>query len=258
MRVKGIVFGTIGLFLGIMFGGTIAMAEAKKTPPSFAVVTYLKGEASFLQKGETQWRTLLQGSKVQPGTQIKTMKNARIEMKLPDGSYIRFDEGTTFEIQDLSYEREKVGIIFKVRVLLGKTWANVKKLFSKRSRFEVASRTSIAGVRGTIYRMNVEEDETTIVKVYTGEIYVIPPPKEVPKPYREVEGPKEIARPYQEVPGPREVTLQEWEYIVRSMQQIVIRPDGTAIDPVKFDPVQDLDDWVKWNKERDSLIKEEK
>lgn len=257
MKIKGIVLVTIGLFLGINIDVKLALAETKKDSQTFALVTYLTGKATCLPKGETTWRPLAQGSRVQGGTQIKTMKDSRIEVRLPDGSYIRFAEDTTFEIQDLSYERERVGIIFKVRVFIGKTWANVRKLFSKRSRFEVASRTSVAGVRGTIYRMNVEEDETTVVKVYKGEIYVIPPPKEVPKPYHEVEGPKEVPKPYAEVPGPREVTLQEWEYIVKSMQEITIRPDGQALKPVKFDPIKDLDEWVKWNKERDNLIKEE-
>jgi hypothetical protein len=257
MKIKGTLFIIIGLFLWITPDGTPARGEEKKTTPSsFAIVTYIKGDASYLPTGEIEWRPLYQGTRLGVGTQIKTMKDSRIELKLPDGSYIRFAEETRFEIQDLYYEREKVGIILKVRVFLGKVWANVRKLFTKRSRFEVSSRTSVAGVRGTIYRMDVEKDETTVIKVYKGEIYVIPPPKEIPKPYYEIEGPKEIARPYTVIPGPNEVTLQEWEYIVQSMQEIVIRPDGQVIKPAKFDPVKDLDDWVRWNKERDILVED--
>ena len=53
------------------------------------------------------------------------------------------------------------------------------------------------------------------------------------------------------VAGPHAVSMEEWTYIVKSMQQIIIRPDGTPTKPMPFLAGEDLNDWVRWNQERD-------
>jgi hypothetical protein len=256
MDLKKIVTGiVIGIILGLLINGTSAMARSEVELSDTAVVTYLKGKADYLPSGKTDWQKLTKGARLPLGTKVKTLKKARVEFKLPDGSYIRFAENTTFTIADLKYDtKKKKGLFFKVRVLLGRSWANAQKLLGRRSKFEVASKTSVAGVRGTIYRMDVKKDQTTTVKVYSGNVYVIPPPREIPKPYYDVKGPQEVPKPYTEVPKPREVTLQEWEYVVKAMQKIVIMPDGKAQKPVTFDPAKEQDDWIQWNKKRDKGI----
>lgn len=77
--------------------------------------------------------------------------------------------------------------------------------------------------------------------------YVEPPEK--------VMKPSTIAGPYP-VPGPRTVSMEEWTYIVRALQQIVIRPDGRALKPEGFDLAKDdLIEWVRWNKRIDAGIR---
>jgi hypothetical protein len=45
--------------------------------------------------------------------------------------------------------------------------------------------------------------------------------------------------------------MEEWTVIVKAMQQISISPQGVASQPQDFTPQQDMDDWVRWNQERD-------
>lgn len=44
---------------------------------------------------------------------------------------------------------------------------------------------------------------------------------------------------------------EEWTYIVSAMQQINIQPDGTPSEPFRFSAEADLDEWVRWNRDRD-------
>ena len=53
------------------------------------------------------------------------------------------------------------------------------------------------------------------------------------------------------IAGPHPVSMEEWTYIVKSMQQIFIRPDGTPAKPMPFLAIEDINDWVRWNQERD-------
>jgi hypothetical protein len=99
----------------------------------------------------------------------------------------------------------------------------------------------------------VDHDQSALVRVYDGEVSVsggtaaagvqIPAPIYT-KPHK-VEGPKPV-------PGPRKVTMEEWTYIIKSMQQIRIGADGVAEAPRDFTEAEDRNDWVDWNKKLDA------
>jgi hypothetical protein len=119
-------------------------------------------------------------------------------------------------------------------------------------KFEVSSDNAVAGVRGTVYRMNVQEDKSALVRVYDGEVAVSggskPPDageQTLGKKPTRIAGPKPIA-------GPQKITMEEWTVLLRSMQQISIRSDGVADKPREFTEQEDRDEWVDWNKQRDN------
>ena len=93
-----------------------------------------------------------------------------------------------------------------------------------------------------------------MVKVYDGSVYVAGAQKEESKPVTQTGGPVPVTGP-QPVPPPyHEVTMEEWHVIVKSFQQITISPQGVPSQPQDFTPQQDMDDWVKWNQERDKQL----
>jgi len=219
-----------------------------------AKATYVQGEVHKTEDDLPAGAPLVLGDQLYKGNRFSTGEDARIELKLPDDSFLRFDEKTAFELTAVEYDPSRKKRSISVRMILGKTWANVSKMVSGEGRFEVTTRTAVAGVRGTVYRVNVQEDDTVIVKVYWGEILLkskpaeasAPPTPKLSKPSRAL-GPQPIA-------GPKPVSMEEWTYIVKSMQQIIVRPDGTATKPFRFSPQDDLNGWVRWNKERDEAI----
>lgn len=219
-----------------------------------AKVALLKGSASVVKKGMAEAQPLAQDDMLSGGDRITTGKKSRIELKMPDGSFLRFDEETTFELQSVAFEKKQKRRKITVSMILGKTWAKVSRLFGVKGRFEIATRTAVAGVRGTVYRVNVDRDDSVIVKVYWGEVVVnnamqakaTGQPAPITKPTK-VKGPVPI-------PGPHPVSMKEWTYIVKALHQINILPDGTVTKPFRFSIKDDLNEWVIWNQKRDEEL----
>ena len=245
-------------FLMLVLLSCYTDAQNETVPIEFkggnAKVALLKGSASLIKKDMVEARPLTQDDLLAGGDRISTGKNSRIELKMPDGSYLRFDEETTFELQSMAFEKKKKRRKITVSMILGKTWAKVSRLFGLKGRFEIATSTAVAGVRGTVYRMNVNKDNSVTVKVYWGEVVINSAmkastgtqPVKITKPTK-VEGPRPV-------PGPHPVSMEEWTYIVKALHQINIRPDGTVTKPFRFSVQEDLNEWVIWNQKRDEEI----
>lgn len=98
------------------------------------------------------------------GDSVRTGKDSRAELSFSDGSTIRLGENSKFLIRQNGTTRS-------FTLLSGKFWAKVAKL-SERARFEVESPTAVAGVRGTVFKVEVDQDSTSRVAVEEGEVEV--------------------------------------------------------------------------------------
>jgi ferric-dicitrate binding protein FerR (iron transport regulator) len=248
-------FGTYGVLATLFFcltflvfpaaAGTVKVDVGTGT----AAVTTLTGKALVTRVGTTQRVKLATGVLLAAGDQVTTGTGARLELKLPDGSTLRFDERTTFKLVAMTGSQKGQTRNIRISMVVGKTWARVAKLFGKkRGGFDIATQTAVAGVRGTTFRMNVEEDNSAVLKVYGGEV-------EVRKKSEAATGTKAAPPVFTKpvpIQGPHPISMEEWVYIVKSLQQININSDGTATKPFRFDIKADLNDWVKWNQMRDS------
>jgi len=235
----------------LLTGLTMAVAAADD---SAAVVTKLDGTASVFTKGGKTGTPLKKSDKLMKGQEVKVGEKSRLELKYPDGTVMRFAERSTVKIDDVTYDSKTQSKKVKVDLGGGKVWANVKKLVTSDSKVEVKTVNAVAGVRGTVYRVNVDEDNSAMVKVYDGSVAVAGVPKETPKPSGQFTAPVPVAGPTPVPPPYHEVSMEEWTVIVKSMQQITVSPQGVASKPKDFTPQEDMDDWVKWNQERDKQL----
>lgn len=217
-----------------------------------AKVALLDGTASVVPKGEDEWHPLKVGGILKGGDLVHTGSKSKLEIVLHDNTLLRFADNTRFKILQIDCgEKSKITNV-KIHLTLGRTWANVSRTLGVKTKFELSCENAVAGVRGTVYRMNVSDDKSVLVRVYDGGVYVtgrgkvIEPPKTIKAPHK-IQGPTPV-------PGPEKVTLEEWTYIIKSMQQIRIRGDGTAEKPRDFTVEEDRNDWVDWNRSRDSLL----
>lgn len=216
-----------------------------------ARIGYLEGEVKILPRGSDAWRDLDKRDLLRDGDEVKLGKNAKLEIVLVDKSKIRFAENTRFKV--LQVPRE-IGDDARVHLFVGRTWANVRTAIGVKRRFEVACDNAVAGIRGTVYRMNVHEDKSALIRVYKGEVAVwgafkplnVDRTEEIfgktPTP---VEGPRRV-------PGPTRITMEEWTILLKAMQEVSVSSDGKPGKPRIFTDQEDRDDWVEWNRMRDS------
>ena len=211
---------------------------------SNAVVSVLIGKAKVMAKGNKKWSFISQGYSASQGDRIKTGPDSRIEITLPDKSSIRLASNSEIFLNDTYFNSTTGGKKMSVKLMLGKLWSKVSNLVDAESKFEVETHNAVAGVRGTVFRVNANEDKSVVVKVYTGAVAV----SNMPIYARKHKKGKRV-----QVAGPKQVSKQEWEeYITKAMQEVRISANGDMSKPQTFASNDDKDDWVKWNEELDS------
>ena len=249
-------FGCILLSV-IMLAGMCPSIEAQELfvfpiQGEAARVTFVQGQVQRQSLAEGPWVGLPLGSFVQAGERIMTMKGSRVELQLPDRSVIRFDEESDVRLVEAEYDPAQTKRNVSFSLMLGKTWANIQKAFGSRKGVQVETENAVVGVRGTVFRINVAVNRSTMVRVYRGSVEVsksprVPGPGEVGSEVQRVSGPTRIS-------GPHRVTMEEWIRIVGAMQQITVSPEGIPSEPRTFTMQEDLSDWVQWNLQRDRLL----
>ncbi len=144
---------------------------------------------------------------------LRTGAGGGLKLTLSDQSVVVLGPDSELVIERAEFEgqeRSKVSL----KLLVGGIWAKVKKAIAgSDSTFEVSAARAVAGVRGTIFRVDATpliagthppKIRETVVRVTEGRVAVnaqVKKPAAKPPP----------TGPRVEVPGPTEVTAEEWE-----------------------------------------------
>jgi hypothetical protein len=226
----------------------------KKVAVQQGVVTCVEGAVTLFRKGSTAGETCAVNTVVTPGDRIITSASGRVEIIINRETVVRLREKTSATIEayrNPGKDRGKTKIGFSA----GAVWTKMKRFQDKISRFELELPNAIAGVHGTVYQAAINPDNSSEVKVFSGEV-AVQGKTVTPGSLRQGhgKGAHEVAGP-SEVQGPTEVDLETWVRIVRSMQQVVIDKNGNAsgAKPFSWDTTSS---WESWNRERDLRIQE--
>ena len=205
-------------------------------------VTWQKGKTSIGPTQKGHWQTLKSGMTFTAGSFIKTGKDSRVELTMPDKSIIRLGSDTLFKVNQALFPDDKLRR-FSSKLFIGKMWAKITGVFGgRRGTFNTSTQTAVAGVRGTTYNLKAGADKSTEISVFEGKVGVGPP--------LIVEGGAK-----EEMTWPIQVSEKKWEEIILGkLQRLYIGPDGKPGKPESFDPLKEKDEWVIENQKRDALI----
>jgi hypothetical protein len=212
-------------------------------------VSKLAGEATRTPKGGTP-SALKEGSAVELGDTLEVRPGGALKFELSDGSVIALAERSTLVVTEAEFEgQERKG--FSGLLKAGSLWTKVKKALGG-GKFEVTTERAVAGVRGTIFRIDADTlvkaargkgRRASIVRVVEGVVAVRPTP-EIARTLSPTPGPK---GPRTEVPGPKEIGADEWETRFVELQKNTQIAVGVDLwEQAEYEAAAKHDAFAKW------------
>jgi hypothetical protein len=215
--------------------------------------TFIKGDVEHGPSAEGPFKRLKKKRKVPVGNFVKTGDGARAELKFPDGSVVRMGPSSILHVSASGFNGKTKEVKVEANVVGGKVWANVSKMVGSEAKFQVKTENAVAGVRGTVFRVNLDQDKATVVKVYNGAVAVSNSPFFANQSADDSAGVGPIRKDRVQIAAPYEkVNKKEFEEIVERMMVVRVGADGAMSKPQPFTLEDEKKDkaeaeWINWN-----------
>ncbi len=136
-----------------------------------ARVNYVSGQVQGREGEGKPVASLSQGDVLLENHQIRTGNDGRIELVLDEGSVVRIGPNTNFVLKGYNYG-ENANRNTNVGLSSGSMTMRVTRL-TQDSQFNVSTVTAVAGVRGTFFYVNFDEESQDVgIAVYSGAVAV--------------------------------------------------------------------------------------
>ncbi len=191
-----------------------------------AIATRVEGNVTLFTKEAPSGRLIREHDSIVANDRLEVQPNSRIELRFPDGSYVRLSENAHAAVRRLQFEKQTDSLYVQMVLGAGKLWAKVKKLPASHSRVEAITGSGSAIAAGAVVSVQGEDGGSTVISVYEG-----------------------IAQAASQA---GEALAKEQLVSVNALQQVSVSPQGGVSTLRDFDPKADVSDWVRWNLQRDA------
>lgn len=172
-RENWVVLGTVNRIdkdISIPIGtGILIPADLLNDEPTEAKVVAMSG-AITVKKVDGETAVIGLGAKITEGMQIETGNNGFLTLLLPDMSRVSLPSKSRVKLTRLRMTLYTKSPRTELTLLRGKVESQVSPLESNKGKFEVRSPHSVAGVRGTRFRVGITESGTTANEVLEGKV----------------------------------------------------------------------------------------
>jgi hypothetical protein len=134
-------------------------------------VTFVQGEARAQIGGRRTWTTLKMGDPIPPGSQLKTGSESALEVTYEDGSVFFLRSDTEVGV----LKAQKTLTLHQLRDFYlgtGRMVSKVREATGEASRFKIHSPSAVASVRGTEFRVAVDDAQKTFTEVMESRVTV--------------------------------------------------------------------------------------
>jgi hypothetical protein len=146
----------------------ISLRYVERAPEDVVARVAASGGAVFLGADEASLKPAEPGMPVLVNELVKTGPNARVEIHLKDGSGIEVKPESLVKMSVLQIAAGGDRQV-KIDVLSGGVVADVRKA-TQQSRFEASTRVAVAAVRGTMFRIGVDESGGSRLETLEGAV----------------------------------------------------------------------------------------
>lgn len=169
MKAKSAIIWIALLFIIFLLVPSISEAKAKRV----GAVTVVKGKAVITHKYSWRKTRIKLGTPIYLNDRVRTDKNAKVRIVFIDQSIISIGSKSALIINEYVFQPKKKKRSSRLRLLWGKTKCYVNDFVGYRDRkFNVATSTTIVGVRGTVFLVWIMDGEITRVASFENEIEV--------------------------------------------------------------------------------------
>lgn len=170
-------------------GGGTAVVEIPKEKvdptkigPGKGRMESIEGTAKIKRAGMPRFTTLRKNMLVHPGDEIKTDPQSKAVMTIENAAVNGLGENTHVTVDHIEAASDVKTVKVKIGLPKGKLWSEVGRLKTKDSSFEIETPSAVTGVRGTVFRVSVEEDTSeSTVSVIAGKVAISSKDVDVPE-----------------------------------------------------------------------------
>jgi hypothetical protein len=137
---------------------------SKKGIPLKGYVVFVQGEVKARIGGKGRWIPLRIGDAVPPQSDLKTGEESTLEVKYEDGSSFLLRSDTQVKIIQ-TWKTANSRLLRDFFLSAGRFIAKVREATGQTLRFRVHTPSAIASVRGTEFRVSVDQKQKTFVEV---------------------------------------------------------------------------------------------
>lgn len=162
------IHGTVAAFVLLMF---LAMSGAAYAAKASVTVAKMEGKVEWRASADGAWKPAAQGGKLSAGAFVRTGPASSCVILWGGGNVVKLQALTNVNLLTIDRDdngKENSAIDLKI----GKVNAHVAKLNTAGSSFSVKTPAAVAGVRGTDLLAQVAPDNSTVIGVTDGEVYV--------------------------------------------------------------------------------------
>lgn len=161
----------VSLVFTVVFAGVLNFNPGHSVLASTCTLTIETGHVQVQTPDASSWKEAVDGEILQAGTRIVTSEGTEALLTFFEGSTIRLEQNTDIEIKQIEYIEEKSTVIVLYQ-WVGTTWSRVVEMADPDSRYEIQTPSATALVRGTYFKVTVDEAGFTTVDVFEGSVIV--------------------------------------------------------------------------------------